>query len=112
MNLPEYQYNDIKQGFLYTYYDYNKTITINDEHTASIKGIPGSVVNIRFNDTKTKAYYRIILSRKNNRFIRLSKDELIRVSLVCISNTDEYGSEWDVKDYSIRNAEDLIIEKK
>ncbi len=112
MNLPKYQYNDIKSGFIYTYYDYNHTVTINDEHTASINGIPGSIVKLRFNDSKSKAFYRVILSREENKFLRISKDELNRITLKCISNDDEYGSSWDVLDYSVRSADDIMIERK
>lgn len=112
MNLPQYQYNDIKSGFIYTYYDYNNTVTINDEHTASINGIPGSIVKLRFNDNKSKAFYRVILSREEKKFLRISKDELNRITLKCISNDDEYGSSWDVLDYSVRSADDIMIERK
>lgn len=112
MNLPKYQYNDIKGGFIYTYYDYNHTVTINDEHTASINGIPGSIVKLRFNDSKSKAFYRVILSREENKFLRISKDELNRITLKCIANDDEYGSSWDVLDYSVRSADDIMIERK
>lgn len=112
MNLPKYQYNDIKYGFIYTYYDYNHTVTINDEHTASISGIPGSIVKLRFNDSKSKAFYRVILSREENKFLRISKDELNRITLKCIANDEEYGSSWDVLDYSVRSADDIMIERK
>lgn len=112
MNLLPYQYNDIKGGYLYTYYDYNNVLTISDKHTASIKGLPGKTVQVKLNDTKSKAFYRIILSRKENKFLRVSKDELVRLSLICINDSDEYGSEWDILNYSIRHAEDLIIERK
>ena len=74
MNLPQYQYNDIKSGNLFTYYDYSPVITITDEYTSSLKGIPGSRVKIKFNDLKKKAYYRIILSRKDKKYLRISKD--------------------------------------
>lgn len=112
MNLPHYQYNDIKGGFQYTYYDYANTVTINDEHTASINGIPGSIVKLRFNDNKSKAFYRVILSREEKKFLRISKDELNRITLKCISNNDEFGSSWDVLDYSVRSADDIMIERK
>lgn len=112
MNLLPYQYNDIKGGYLYTYYDYNNVLTISDNHTASIKGLPGKTVQVKLNDTKSKAFYRIILSRKENKFLRVSKDELVRLSLICINDSEEYGTEWDVLNYSIRHAEDLIIERK
>ena len=112
MNLPKYQYNDIKAGFLYTYYDYNNIVIINDEHTASIKGIPGSIVKLRFKDNNSKAFYRVILSREENKFLRISKDELNRITLKCIANDDEYGASWDVLDYSVRSAEDIMIERK
>lgn len=112
MNLPTYQYNDLTDGFIYTYYNYNDVLTINDEHTASISGVPGTFVTIRFNDQKKKAYYRIILSRKERKFLRISKDELVRLQLVCVNDTPEFGSEWDVNTYSVRNAEDLVIERK
>lgn len=112
MNLIPYQYNDISDGFIYTYYNYASIITISDEHTASLTGIPGNTVQIKFNDQKKKAYYRIILSRKEKKFLRVSKDELVRLYLTCISNSDEFGSEWDVESYSVRNSEDLVIERK
>lgn len=112
MNLTPYQYNDISDGFIYTYYNYAPVITISDEHTASLTGIPGHLAQIKFNDQKKKAYYRIILSRKEKKFLRVSKDELVRLTLKCISNTDEFGSEWDVDTYSVRNSEDLVIERK
>lgn len=112
MNLPQYQYDDVTSGFIFTYYDYAQTITINDEHTASIKGIPGSVVNIKFNDTQKKGFYRILLSRSEKKYLRISKDELNRLSLICTGNNEIDGTSWDVKDYSVRNADDLIIERK
>ena len=112
MNLPQYQYNDIKLGNIYTYYDYSPVITINDEHTASLKGTPGSRVKIKFNDLKRKAYFRIVLSRKDKKYLRISKDELLRLNLICLSTDDTYGTIWDVDTYCIRNPEDLIIEKK
>lgn len=112
LNLPQYQYDDITSGFIYTYYDYARVLTVNDEHTASIKGIPGSVITIKFNDTKKKGFYRILLSRQEKKYLRISKDELIRLSLVCIDNNDQYGTSWDVNNYSVRNADDLIIERK
>lgn len=112
MNLPEYQFNDIASGFIYTYYDYANTVTISDEHTASLKGIPGSTINIKFNDTKKKGFYRILLSRSEKKYLRISKDELIRLTLICIDNDDINGTTWDVKDYSVRNADDLVIERK
>lgn len=112
MNLIPYQYNDISDGFIYTYYNYSPIMVISDEHTASLTGIPGQIVQIKFNDQKKKAYYRIILSRKEKKFLRVSKDELVRLSLKCISNSDEFGSEWDVEIYSVRNSEDLVIERK
>ena len=112
MNLPAYQNSDISKGYLYTYYNYAPNITISDEHTASINGVPGSFVNIHFSDNKKKAYYRIILSRKENKFLRISKDELVRLQLVCVANSNEFGTEWDVNTYSVRNPEDLVIERK
>ena len=112
LNLPQYQYDDITSGFIYTYYDYARVLTVNDEHTASIKGIPGSVITIKFNDTKKKGFYRILLSRQEKKYLRISKDELIRLSLVCVDNNDQYGTSWDVNNYSVRNADDLIIERK
>lgn len=112
MNLPAYQYSDISDGFLYTYYNYANVLTISDEHTASISGAPGFFVTVRFNDMKKKAYYRIVLSRKEKKFLRVSKDELIRLQLVCVANSNEFGSEWDVNTYSVRNTEDLVIERK
>ena len=63
-------------------------MTVNDEHTSSIKGIPGSVITIKFNDTKKKGFYRILLSRQEKKYLRISKDELIRLSLVCVDNND------------------------
>ena len=112
MNLPQYQYNDITQGFIYTYYDYANTVTINDENTSSIKGIPGSIVKLRFNDTKSKGFYRVILSREEKKFLRISKDELNRITLKCISNDEQFGASWDVLDYSVRSADDIMIERK
>lgn len=112
MNLPQYQYDDITSGFIYTYYDYAPILTINDEHTSSIKGIPGSVVNVKFNNTNKKGFYRILLSRSEKKYLRISKDELVRLSLVCTGNNEIDGTTWEVKDYSVRNADDLIIERK
>lgn len=112
MNLPQYQYNDITQGFIYTYYDYANTVIINDENTSSIKGIPGSIVKLRFNDTKSKGFYRVILSREEKKFLRISKDELNRITLKCISNDEQFGASWDVLDYSVRSADDIMIERK
>lgn len=112
LNLPQYQYDDITSGFIYTYYDYARVLTINDEHTASIKGLPGSVITIKFNDTKKKGFYRILLSRQEKKYLRISKDELVRLSLVCVDSNDQYGTSWDVNNYSVRNADDLIIERK
>ena len=112
MNLPEYQYNDIKSGNLFTYYEYNNIITINDEHTASLTGNPGQKVKIKFNDLKKKAYFRIILSRKDKKYLRISKDELLRLNLICESTDDVYGTIWDVDTYCVRHPEDLIIETK
>ena len=31
---------------------------------------------------------------------------------VCVDNNDQYGTSWDVNNYSVRNADDLIIERK
>ena len=112
MNLPKYQYDDIKMGNIYTYYDYAPIITINDEHSLSLKGVPGARVHLKFNDLKKKAYYRIILSRKDKKYLRISKDELLRLNLICLSTDDTYGSIWDVDTYCVRHPEDLIIEKK
>ena len=112
MNLPQYQYDDITSGFIYTYYDYAPILTINDEHTSSIKGIPGSVVNVKFNNTNKKGFYRILLSRSEKKYLRISKDELVRLSLVCTGNNEIDGTTWEVKEYSVRNADDLIIERK
>ena len=112
MNLPTYQYNDLTDGLIYTYYNYNDVVTISDDHTASISAIPGALATIRFNDQKKKAFYRIVLSRKENKFLRISKDELVRLQLICVNDTPEYGTEWDVNTYSVRNAEDLVIERK
>ena len=112
MNLPIYQYNDLTDGLIYTYYNYNDVVTISDEHTASISAVPGALATIRFNDQKKKAFYRIVLSRKENKFLRVSKDELVRLQLICVNDTPEYGTEWDVNTYSVRNAEDLVIERK
>ncbi len=112
MKLPEYQINDLLNGSLYTYYDYNNVIVINDEYTASINGKPGQYVKICFNDLQKKAFYRIVLSRKDKKFLRVSKDELVRLSLVCIGNDDIFGSVWEVDNYSVRHADDLVIEKK
>lgn len=112
MNLPKYQYDDIKMGNIYTYYDYAPIITINDEHSSSLKGVPGARVHLKFNDLKKKAYYRIILSRKDKKYLRISKDELLRLNLICLSTDDTYGSIWDVDTYCVRHPEDLIIEKK
>ena len=112
MNLPTYQYNDLTDGLIYTYYNYNDVVTISDEHTASISAVPGALATIRFNDQKKKAFYRIVLSRKENKFLRVSKDELVRLQLICVNDTPEYGTEWDVNTYSVRNAEDLVIERK
>lgn len=112
MNLPQYQYNDITQGFIYTYYDYANVVTISDENTSSIKGIPGSIVKLRFNDTKSKGFYRVILSREEKKFLRISKDELNRITLKCISNDEQFGASWDVLDYSVRSADDIMIERK
>lgn len=112
MNLPTYQYNDLTDGLIYTYYNYNDVVTISDEHTASISAVPGALATIRFNDQKKKAFYRIVLSRKENKFLRISKDELVRLQLICVNDTPEYGTEWDVNTYSVRNAEDLVIERK
>lgn len=112
MNLPQYQYNDITQGFIYTYYDYANIVTIDDQNISSIKGIPGSIVKLRFNDTKSKAFYRVILSREDKKFLRISKDELNRITLKCISNDEQFGASWDVLDYSVRSADDIMIERK
>lgn len=112
MNLPPYQYDDLSGGFIYTYYSYNPVTTITDEHTSSLTGIPGQTTQIKFNDLKKKAFYRIILSRKEKKFLRVSKDELVRLTLICTANSDEFGSEWDVETYSVRNSEDLVIERK
>ena len=112
MNLPEYQYNDLNSGFIYTYYDYAPVITINDEHTASLTGKVNQTVKIKFNNLSKKAYYRIILSRKEKKSLRISKDELVRLTLICTGNDEKYGSSWDVDVYSVRNADDLIIETK
>lgn len=112
MNLPEYQYNDITSGQLYTYYDYAPIVTINDENISSISGETGYTIKIKFNDKSKKAFYRIILSRKDKTTLRISKDELVRLTLICIDNDEKYGTSWDVDSYSIRNAEDLIIERK
>ena len=112
MNLPEYQYNDINNGQLYTYYTYSPVITINDEYTSSIQAEIGDKVKIKFNNLNKKAYYRIILSRKDKTILRVSKDELVRLNLICIDNDTKYGSSWDVDTYSVRNADDLIIERK
>ena len=112
MNLPTYQYNDLTDGLIYTYYNYNDVVTISDEHTASISAVPGALATIRFNNQKKKAFYRIVLSRKENKFLRVSKDELVRLQLICVNDSPEYGTEWDVNTYSVRNAEDLVIERK
>lgn len=112
MNLPEYQYNDITGGQLYTYYDYAPIVTVNDENISSISGNPGQLIKIKFNDKSKKAFYRIILSRKDKTTLRVSKDELVRLTLICLENDEKYGTIWDVDSYSIRNAEDLIIERK
>ena len=111
MNLPNYQLVDIKSGNLYTYFEYSPVIKITDEKTVSISGTPGQTVKILFNDLSKKAYYRIILSRKDKKTLRISKDELVRLNLICISNDDIYGTIWDVDNYSVRHPEDLIIEK-
>lgn len=112
MNLPQYQYNDIKTGNLFTYYDYSPIIIIDDEHTASLNGVYGQRVQIKFKDLKKKAYFRIVLSRKDKKYLRISKDELVRLNLICLSNDDTYGTIWDVDTYCVRNPEDLIIETK
>lgn len=113
MNLPTYQYNDVTSGYIYTYYSItNNLITITDDHTASIEGIPGSIVTVKFKDNQKKGFYRILLSRKDKKYLRVSKDELNRLSLICLSNDDVYGTIWDVNQYSVRDKEDLVLETK
>lgn len=112
LKLKQWQYMDIADGILYTYYDYCDVIIINDEYPASINGLPGSIVNIKFEDKKKKGFYKIVLSRKNNTCLRISKDELVRLKLVCIGNDETYGTEWDVESYSVRHPEDIAIVKK
>jgi hypothetical protein len=112
LNLPTYQLNDIKSGNLYTYYDYAKVITITDENIVSLNGKKGQTIKLNFNDLKKKAYYRVILSRKDKKILRISKDELLRLNLICLSYDDTYGAIWDVDNYSVRHPDDLIIERK
>ena len=112
MKLDQWQYLDIADGILCTYYDYNDVITINDEFISSIKGLPGSIVTIKFDDKKKKGFYKIILSRKDKTYLRIGKDSLIRLKLICIDNDPIYGTIWDVESYSVRNPEDITIVKK
>lgn len=112
MKLDQWQYLDIADGILCTYYDYNNVITINDEYVSSIKGLPGNEVIIKFDDKKKKGFYKIVLSRKDKRYLRIGKDELIRLKLICIENDPIYGTIWDVESYSVRNPEDISIVKK
>lgn len=112
LKLKQWQYMDIADGILYTYYDYCDVITVNDEYPSSINGLPGSIVNIKFEDRKKKGFYKIVLSRKNKTYLRVSKDELVRLKLVCIGNDETYGTEWDVESYSVRHPEDITIVKK
>ena len=39
----------------------------------------------------------------------ISKSDLIRVKLICENYTEEYGAEWDVDSYSIKNPSDIEI---
>lgn len=113
MGLPAYQFNDLLRGCIYTYYDTtnNNVCTIDDRHIASLQSaVVGSVVTVKFDDTQSANFYRIILSRKDSKSIKISKDKLNRLKLVCISNDDEYGTEWDVESYSVRHADDIEIE--
>lgn len=112
LKLKPWQYIDIADGILYTYYDYSDVITINDNYPVSINGMVGSVVNIKFQDNKKNGFYKIILSRKNKKTLRISKDELVRLKLICIENDETYGTEWDVESYSVRHPEDISIIKK
>lgn len=113
MKLPQYQYNDLKDKFIYTYYyGESSVVTINDDNTASIQGIPGSIITLKFKDNNKKGFYRVLLSRQENKYLRISKDDLNRIKLLCLSNNEQYGSTWEVESYSVRSKEDLVIEKK
>lgn len=112
LKLRQWQYLDIADGILYTYYDYNPVITITDEHPASINGIEGSIVNIKFEDKKKSGFYKIMLSRIDNKVLRIGKDDLIRLKLVCVEHDPVYGTIWDVDSYSVRKPEDISIIKK
>ena len=112
LKLKPWQYIDIANGILYTYYDYNNIVTITDEYPASIDGLEGVTISIKFDDMKKKGFYKILLSRKDNKFLRISKDELVRLNLICINQDETYGTEWDVDSYSVRNPEDISIVKK
>lgn len=108
-DMPKWQQNDILSGIVYTYYTGQGTITVSDEHPCSIDGTEGQVISVKFNDTNTNSFYYILLNRKTRKFLKVSKDELVRLKLVCESVSKDYGAVWDLESYSIRNSSDIEI---
>lgn len=109
LKLPKFQLYDVKNNNRLAYYAQSPIVTITDKYKNTIEGFVGKTTELKFEDTDTNEFYYVLLSRQNNSYLKLSKDKLVRVTLVCVNRTEEFGAEWEVKSYSVRNANDIDI---
>ena len=112
--LPKLHFNDLTSGNLYSYYNViNGEVTIDDINTACIETENiGLNVFINFNDTDTNDYYRILLDRKNKKYVKIKKNPLNILEIRSASYSEEYGTVWKLYNYSVVNPSDIILENK
>lgn len=112
-NLPTLHLEDIKNGKLYTYHKINNgNVNISDDNINIIETINvGVLADLKFINHNITQYYYILLSRKTNDLLKVSKDKLNRVQLKCTDYSDTYGAEWDIYNYSCLHENDLEITK-
>ena len=112
--LPKLHFNDLTSGNLYSYYTVvNGEVTIDDINTACIETENiGLNVFINFNDTDTNDYYRILLDRKNKKYVKIKKNPLNILEIRSASYSEEYGTVWKLYNYSVINPNDIILENK
>ena len=112
--LPALHQTDLNSGNFYSYYSIiNGEVTINDINTACMdtENI-GLTVFINFEDTGANEYYRILLDRKNRKYVRITKNPLNILQLKSVSHSEEFGSVWKLYNYSVVNPNDIILENK
>lgn len=98
-------YNDIKNGIRFKYYNVNnnKYIKIDNEYPVVINGNIGDEIDLIIEQKLEKDINIKLSSNKNSySYVRVLKDDipLARITLVCVDYNDVYGCSWYVKNYS------------